>query len=187
MMVAENELGQYEGLVRTTAARYLPILGEDFDDICQFLRIKVWRALESYDPARATQPRRDYVFSCVRNGVKDLLKARARRLKNYHGGVLSVESLSEADSRFELGHLSEDAEQVYFDVEDEDLNLPATLDAFERRIVVLLLLDFNQTEISRVLGVTRQRVRTGQAHIERKMADWKPDAQPERNRLRLAA
>src|SRR3954470_7263330 len=74
-----NVLRLYEGLIFSTARRYSIFVEEDLEDIQQILRVKVFRALESYDGAKAPprtdgrSPRDAYVFQCVRNQAKDLL------------------------------------------------------------------------------------------------------------------
>jgi hypothetical protein len=78
-----RELASYEGLVCRTAqlvAGY-PHVQEDEEDIRQLLRIKVWQALEAHDPSKRgmqNQTREEYVFMCVKNRVKDMLKKKVR-------------------------------------------------------------------------------------------------------------
>lgn len=179
------ELANYEGLVFRTAQMYSPLLDDDEDDVRQVLRIKVWKALLAFDPAKATQTTEKYVFMCVRNQVKDLLKKK-KRPEDF------IEDKAPADSpvvreRFECDHLSATPDEIFAEVEDEGIPLPSTLDALERDVALLLYLDFNQTEIARELCVTRQRVRAAHASVKLKMADWRPSSSPERAEALQAA
>jgi RNA polymerase sigma factor (sigma-70 family) len=174
----------FEGLVFTTARMIAGQCREDEDDIRQLLRVKVWQALRSYDPQLAKQPVEKYVFMCMRNKVKDLVK-----LKPY--GEVFIEDQSHTDAgreRWELRHLSATAEQVFHDVEEERPPLPSTLTELERRVALLLYADYNQTEVARLLGVGRKKVRTAHANIVIKMADWRPSTEElEPARLQAAA
>jgi len=183
MMQTADDIGPYEGLVHSTAVRYAPILAdEELDDIKQLLRIKVWKARLAYSPARATQAEDRFVFSCLANYVKDLLKQQSRLNERRGGAQVYIEDQSTGGSsqqrldRFELanGLIVED-DEVYAVVEEEKVELPSTLTLLEQRIVALLLLgDFTQPEIAGLLGVSVQRVKKAQAAIREKMMDWRP-------------
>lgn len=180
-MRKELELATYEGLIFATAARYASILDDDIEDIQQCLRIKVWKALAGFDPARnrikTDDAIRRWVFSCVANGVKDLLKSQSRRDARRDGRQLYIEDYTETDAQahhFEARYLAEARDDVYFDVEEDGVKLPSTLTSDEKSVVYLLLLDFNQTEISVAMSVTRDQVRRLHGRVQEKMQDWKP-------------
>lgn len=177
---AAVDVARYEGLVHSTAVRFSPYIEDDFDDVKQVLRIKVWRALLSYDATRdlrlASQDR--YVFGCVTNQVKDLIKKRKR--SDFEMGIedavptIGSEEFSLLDS-FELRvGLTTSHDQVYSIVEDEPVNLPSTLTGHEKRIVNLLLLDLQHIEVARALGMTKAEIARAIRTIRDKMADWKP-------------
>lgn len=175
--MSDTEIAAYEGLVRTTASRYVPFLDDDFEDIAQVLRLKIWKALQAFDPAKATQSIEGYVFMCMRNQVKDLLKGQDRRNRARGGATIFIEDASGGNTdRFQEMHMSASQEQAFFTVEDEAVELPATLTDLETKVVGLLLLDLNQTEIATAIGVTRQRVRTAHLAVQEKMLDWRPDS-----------
>lgn len=160
----------YEGLVYATAALVAPLVQEEFEDIAQLLRVKVWRALEAFDPTRSRLPRRRYVFMCVTNQVKDI-KNRKRRYD------LHIEALGEdgaAHDGFELRYLAVDAEVVYAEVDDEPLVLPTTLSAQEGQVVILLCEDYKQAEVGRMLHMDKRGMERAMRAIRSKMADWKP-------------
>lgn len=167
------ELANYEGLIFSTAARYASILDDDLEDIQQILRVKVWRSLGKYDPKRSKMDVERWVFQCVRNQVKDLLKSQTRRnaARNGSQGYIEDESVTPA---FEARYLSESADEVYGASEDENVKLPSTLTDMERSVVYLLMLDLNQTEIAGVLKITRDQVRRLHAKVQEKMQDWRP-------------
>ena len=74
-VLIDDQIAGYEGLVRATAARYVgKVEAMDFDDICSVLRIKVWQALVKFDPAKCRTNEEGFVFMCVRNRCKDLVK-----------------------------------------------------------------------------------------------------------------
>lgn len=167
-----TDIADFEGLVFRTAQMYAPYIQEDEEDIRQVLRIKVWRALSAYDDTKATQSVERFVFSCVKNQVKDLLKKK-KRPEDF------IEDKAPADEPmrregWELRHLSADPDQVFATVEEEGLPLPSTLTSLERQVAVLLVADYNQTEVAKLLGVTRQKVRAAHAQVKVKMADWNP-------------
>lgn len=176
----KTELAAYEGLIHCTAERYVGFLDHDLDDIKQVLRVKVWQALTAYDGSRSPQAIERFVFSCMRNRVKDLLKEQDRRNDRRQGTQLYLEDSPghATQEAFELRYLAQDDELAYAEVEDEPVPLPSTLTELERSVVRLLVLDYAQTEVARELGVSRQRVRTALAAVQEKMGDWAPPGFP---------
>jgi hypothetical protein len=45
-------LWDYEGLIQSTARMVEPRVEYDFDDVASVVRIKAWRAIAAYNPAR---------------------------------------------------------------------------------------------------------------------------------------
>jgi RNA polymerase sigma factor (sigma-70 family) len=181
-------MNHYEGLVRTTASICVPYVEEDFDDICQFLRYKVWKALQSFDPAslrvktagrvQIAAARDGYVFSCLMNGKKDVLK------KKRHG-ILFIEDIAPNDrndnersghtmtrSSFEERYMA--IEDAFGEIEQELPTIPSTLTASERAVVLLLYLDFKPAEIATERGLPRKEITSLVSSIREKMADWNP-------------
>lgn len=168
----------FEGLVRSTSRMYFEGLRMDEDDVQQFLRVKVWKALESYRAAAATQSVEGYVFTCVRNGVKDLLKQADRAKRNRPECFLEDQYASEAASeRFHFRYLAYDEDGIREAYVERTVELPSTLNFMERHVVALLYEGLNQTEIAVALGCTRTRVRNTHASVQAKMMDWAPGAQ----------
>jgi RNA polymerase sigma factor (sigma-70 family) len=184
MSLADVDITPYEGLVFSTARRYESLVDHDLEDIQQLLRLKVAQALVAFDSSRTKLPKERFVFACVRNRVKDMLKAQSRLNEARDGGQLYIEDQAP-------GAVSERmavaAEQVFVEVDDE-LHLPSTLTTLERAVISCWLLDeeMSQAAIARRLRVQRVQVREAQAAIRQKMADWAPAAEliPE---LQLAA
>lgn len=169
-----NELAYYEGLARKTASMYAGIVEEDYEDLCQIFRVKAWRALKSYDPTRSKLPVERYVFSCIRNQVKDLLKRKRRDLLFIEDVAPPAENEGITRDRFDSQYLCADPEQVYGAIEDGVPLIPSTLTEGERNVVALLYLDFKQAEIAMRLGMTKREVGIAVKRIKEKMADWHP-------------
>lgn len=178
-----TELAFYEGLVRKTASIYEPLCEEEFDDIAQVLRMTVWRALTAYNPARSRLPLERFVFSCVKNRCKDLVRKR-RRNELYIEDVAPAQleersAVGERSTRdrFEARYLS--ADDTDFDIVEAGMpTIPSTLTAREREVVALLYLDFSQREAMEMLGIRRNEMERSVRQIRVKMADWKPAVSP---------
>lgn len=165
-----QELAYYEGLVFKTAAMYSPLVEEDFEDVQQLLRVKVWKALAAYDPARSKLPIERYVFSCVRNQVKDILK-RKRRNELY---IDDFGQLDNSRDYFEAKFLAETHDECYSDIEEEPPLVPSTLTSVERRVVCLLYAGYSTREIATQLEVRGAVVAVHVQSIRLKMSDWRP-------------
>lgn len=178
MSLAAVHLEDFEGLIFKTAVMLTPYVEEDFDDICQLLRIKAWKAYESYRPERSKLPLKRYVFGCLVNYTKDLRKRKKR-------GVLFIADLGHRDggdgpgsdnSPFEARYLCVTAEEAFMAVEDEVPLLPNTLTDQERALIGVLLQedDLSQAALGRRIGVGVKKVQALQQSIRTKMSDWEP-------------
>jgi RNA polymerase sigma factor (sigma-70 family) len=178
-----NTLDYYEGLVRATAGRYESIMAGaamDFDDICQVLRVAVWKALSAFDERKATQPIHGYVFMCVRNRAKDLVKYRtpehmARDPLLIEDVAPTVNGNGVIRDAFELRYLSADEEQAFMSVLEEPPLVPSTLTSNERRVLKLMYHDYRQVEIAPILDLSPDQVKAAVKGIREKMADWCPE------------
>lgn len=196
----------YEGLVFVTSQRFSGMTGVEREDLQQILRLKVAQALLSYSAARSSLPEGRYVFSCVRNKVKDLVRdehARRRRLPCSRCGfeascldgcryapITSIEEATPqgedglARDRFEhRAGMSVTAEEVFGAADEGTFQLPSTLTKYEADVLLLMVLDFNQTEIAVRLSTSRKRVRATHASIQDKMRDWCPSPRPQPDRV----
>jgi RNA polymerase sigma factor (sigma-70 family) len=169
-----TEIPYYEGLIRTTAAMCAPRVEVEYEDIVSIFRIKVWRALEAFDPTRSRMPVERYVFSCVKNQEKDLLKRKRR-------GELYIEDVrgpgEGGQDAFEEAYLA--AEDDYAGVERELPVIPSTLSQLERQVIVRLYSGLTQRETAFAMLLTRSEMERTMRDIRTKMADWRPSA-PER-------
>lgn len=171
-------LRHYEGLVLKTAA-IVKRSGseEDFDDIAQVLRIKVYRALLRWDPAIKDQ--QAYVFMCVRDQAKDLVKKR-RRHDSYIEDLVTeppsdaLMGISSVSNEFEQRHLATDRDEVYGLVDEGMALIPNTLTRLEVEIVCLLYRDYKQSEVARELRIGKREMERAMRSIRTKMADWQP-------------
>lgn len=179
--ITDNDIQHYEGLVRKTASMYVGVVEEEYEDLCQLIRVKCWRALVAYDPKRSRMARDPFVFGCVRNLVKDLIK-RERR------DWLFIEDIAPHNSNgngivrdaFELRYLQLDEADAYALVEEE-VTLPSTLTERERQVVSLLYLAFDYTEISQTIGIAYSDVTKAMKAVREKMADWAPSKLSDRD------
>lgn len=173
------DIERYEALVRKTARMIVehPRQVEmEYDDICQRLRIKAWYALERYDGKRDRVGVDRFVFSCLMNEKKDILK-KVKRNEAY------IEDIAPGDEdgggmltrqHFEYHYLQESPEEAFHSVEERLPFLPPTLTTVERQVVHFLYLDYDYGEISALLGLQRKEVAPLVRGIREKLADWKP-------------
>lgn len=174
-----NVLRLYEGLIFSTARRYSIFVEEDLEDIQQILRVKVFRALESYDGAKAPartdgrDPRDAYVFQCVRNQAKDLLKKKPRH-ESYIDDSFADEEGSGRDWFEHSIGMATTHDQVYGEIEDDDLVVPNTLTELERQVVCLLYAGYRQSEVARSLCLVKRDMERAMRSIRLKMEDWRP-------------
>lgn len=197
----EQALLAYEGLVKQTARMLVdgthpdmngrkPI-EEPLEDIEQVLRIKVLRALRAFDPAKVRGDhrrsvrgfsRRDlYVNMCVRDQAKDIAKKRRRHdqyIEDYRDSEPHSDRNSGKNDKFDTRYLSETAEQAFAEVEDEFPQLPATITEKERGVLTLMYAEHRQTEIARILGLSKREVESAVRQIRVKLAAFRPAPVP---------
>lgn len=167
-----NKIPAYEGLIFKTATLIEEFVEIDLEEIRQRMRIKVWRALVSYSPLRAKQSLDGYVFSCVVNEKKDILK----QVRRYDYHMDELERQAGQSEEFEAQYLCLSVEEVFGRVGQESLKLPATLTELERQVVGLLYEGWMQTEIRRGLKLSARAIDDLVRSIREKMADWRPPA-----------
>lgn len=173
-------LRHYEGLIFRTAQLTAPLVEDDFDDICQVLRIKVWRALIAWDPARAPKlvakhgvdiARDRSIFAWVKNQQMDIIKKKRRH-------EVSIEGLSLSETQAGFEHLASTPDEVYAQVEAELPVIPSTLTDMELRVVCLLYAEYSQSEVAASLGIPKREVERIVRSIRAKMADSDPAGIP---------
>lgn len=161
----------FDGLVFSTAVMYERRLRLEREDLRQVLRFRVWIAIRAYDPEIQRASLESFVFTCVRNQIKDLVKARTRRDQLATEFYLEDALLDGGD--FEARHLATDIGEFFA----EEVRLPSTLNTEELEVIGLLYVGYRkQAEIADVLGVRRSEVGRLLASVKVKMADWRPSA-----------
>jgi RNA polymerase sigma factor (sigma-70 family) len=163
----------YDGLVFKTASLWAGYMQEDFEDLQQIIWEKVVKALRAYDPARSKLPTERYVFMCVMNLRKDLLKRR-RRDDSY---------IEDEHPAFERRYRSE--VDTYDGVEAERPLIPSTLGYLERHVLALLYEGYTEREVQRRLGCTRRECEAALNGLQAKFGDWKPS--PDERKMKAAA
>jgi DNA-directed RNA polymerase specialized sigma24 family protein len=179
-----TDLAYYEGLIFATAVRLEAHVEMEVEDIQQVLRVKAWKALCWFDPARCRTSIDRYVFMCLRDQAKDLVRKR-KRGEVFIDDLASDEPTSGLPSRDRFEHLHglvESHDDVFAAVEDEGVVMPNTLTRLELAIVVLLYRDYRQSEIARKLGLGKPAMERAMRSIRTKLADWKPSAGPSSDR-----
>jgi RNA polymerase sigma factor (sigma-70 family) len=193
-------LVRFEGLVIQTARMYASQVGREESDLAQELRVRVWKAIEAYNPRRTTLPLERFVFGCVRNKMKDFFRDAAReKARREREGVSFVcaedlgapEDSMTGEERFERYHFVT-REQVYGRVEGAVFVLPATVTETEARVAILLVQEVSRLEISVRLDMTDAEITAAIRALREKLRDWKAspggaaEARPSRQ-LELAA
>lgn len=184
----------YEGLVKKTARMLVdgthpdmrgrrPIEASE-EDIEQELRIKVLRALRAFDPTKVRAARRRsvrghshrdlYVNMCVRDKAKDIAKLRRRNDEYIEDFNAPNRRRNDEDDWFEDRYLSQTAEEAFSAVEDELPQLPPSITEKERSVMTLMFGEHRQTDIARILGLSKREVESAVRQIRVKMAAFRP-------------
>jgi RNA polymerase sigma factor (sigma-70 family) len=191
MEVTDADIQHYEGLVRKTASMYCAIVEEDYEDLCQIIRVKCWRALVAHRTGENKMNQDGWVFGCVRNLIKDLIKRQRRDwlfIEDIAPRELDRQGVVNGYRRdvFEMRYLQMTEEEAYRLVMEE-VTLPSTLTEQERKVVSLLYLSFDYTEIGETIGISYGAVTKTMKSVREKMADWKPTPPVSETSLPLAA
>jgi DNA-directed RNA polymerase specialized sigma24 family protein len=169
-----------------TASMYVGIIERmDFEDVCQVLRVRVWKALEAWDPTnqktrkrlrsgKSEEELRDaFVFGCVRNQVKDLLKRNPPRDLLIEDVAPDTEDVALRD-RFELRYLTDDPDLIFREAEDSTPLVPNTLNRNERLVLACAYLGYNGPETAERIGIDKRRIASIMRSLREKMSDWRP-------------
>lgn len=130
---------EYEGLVISTTRYWRHKISEEMsdDDIKQELRIKIYKALLTFDPNRG-YPEHKHVFGAVRNMVKDLIKK-----KNQLANQTLVSELVTRDGRTIFGIV----------LDEDKTELLQNLSRMDQEISVMIIQGFTLREVAETIGV----------------------------------
>lgn len=179
-----RSVAYYEGLIFVTTKRIEKYVEAEPEDIAQRLRIKVWTALERYDQSRSKMTVERWIFQCLRNEVKDILKKRKEfnvHIEEFSApqstGSPNADSRSNLDATpFARRYLSVAPETVFADVEDdEDEVILPGLTEEEQTVARLLVENYTQPEIAVKMGIRLLQVRAYIAAIKLKLTAANPD------------
>ena len=175
-----------------------PFVEEEFDEICQFLREKVWKGLEAFNPSRVRTTSKyspdeqleRFVNSCVQNGKKDVLKKKRRDWLYIadmlaEGPTSDVNFVGKLHDAFENRYLREDDTFTEFPPDPDLPIIPSILAPREREVALMLYLDYKIDEIAAELDTNRKGVNGMIDSIRGKMVEWAPA--PAARPLALAA
>lgn len=178
-------LRSFEGLVFTTAQMYAGQVRREPDDLAQELRVRVWRAVTTFDPTRSRQSLERYVFSAITNKIKDYKRDAAREAKRREDTGLTF---IQVDDVFLLTHYHfVTHDEVFAQVENESFEMPATVTGDERRVLALLIFGYTRAEVAREMQRTRVEVDEVVRELRGKLADWRPSGGPAPARPAVAA
>lgn len=184
------QVAQFEGLVFSTARQIVAHGVElEFEDVRQLLRIKVLYAVRHYSEDRSALSLRRFVFGAVLNVRKDIEKRPRRFLRSiedlrddaHHRGSSAPADTGERAERFDAQYLSVDAEQVYFEIEDQAPCWMSRLTDRERAVVKLRSDGLRLDEIDCALGLESGLAQTAMRSVREKLADWRPSASEPRS------
>lgn len=179
-MMHERQLETYEGLVISTARKYAKRVGREEDDMAQELRVRVWRAIETYDRSRCRTSLRNYVFSVITNKVKDYKRDASReaeRLELYGLSFLHIEDMCRrgdwvAQEVFEGLYHFVDRDEVFGHIDGDTFVVPESISPPEAKVLVLLAFEMTRTEIALRLGLTRAALAEVIDSLRSKLTDW---------------
>lgn len=180
----EHGLSAFEGLVQTTARMWAAQVRREEHDLAQELRIRVWRAITSYDPSKSRLPLERYVFQAVTNKIKDFKRDAQRerdRCERYGLSFIHLE-----DWRSETGQLGLDGvhfidhDEVYRAVDEGYFVLPSSVTRREAKVLVLLMMELSRPKVALRLGIGTEGVDQCIASLRVKFADWRPSSSSRR-------
>jgi RNA polymerase sigma factor (sigma-70 family) len=179
----EQTLEAFEGLVLSTARMFAAQVKREEDDLAQELRVRVWKAVIGYNPAKTTLSLERYVFQAITNKIKDYKRDAAREAKRREReGVsflyiedmfLLTDRTTGPQERFDSLYHFVEHEDVYGDV-DGRFVMPSSVTESEANVLLLLMTGLSKTEVAVRLGITRADVFDTIGSLRAKFADWQP-------------
>lgn len=155
------------------------------EDLAQELRVRVWRAVATYDATKSPLSLERYVFQAVTNKIKDFKRDAAREVKRREDDGMTLLHIEDVRLGWQSRHDQQEAfdgvfhfathEQVYGDIDEGSFALPATVTAREADVLVLLMMGLNRRQAAEHLTLERADVERDVLSLRDKLADWKPD------------
>lgn len=179
----DHDWRHYEGLVKGTVKRFGLPPGQEREDVEQVLRMKVLEALDRYDETQGV-PRRNFVFGCVANRMRDLWRKRVVSESSWEEITGTGDTGPTGALETQLG-LEVAEEQVYGHVWEEEFVLPSTLTRMERLMAEGLMEGLRPGDIMAEHRMTRKQWMRGLRSLRIKMADWEPSTPDDDDELRL--
>lgn len=150
-------------LVHYIINRYYPTFTCD-EDVIQSGRLGLISASKVYDPTKGTFS--NFASKCILNEICKEFRRRKHQNETLSLDYITEDDEGEATPLVEM--LSADTDVAYFDKETMFRRLSKT----ERTVAELLLKGFTRTEVSKMLGVSRQRVGECCRRIQLKWKKW---------------
>lgn len=168
-------IGAYEGLVHSTTRMFAERARMDDEDFAQELRLKIWQALERFDPNRSRLPEKRYVYALMFNRVKDMIRYPRSRDDLIEDELPAAsDGGSPLRDRFDMRFLSTPAEVVEEALYGRGL-VPEGISEFEKEVLLLLYLEYQQVEIAPLLDVPLSRVKAAVRALREALAGLRPE------------
>lgn len=186
---SQIDLSQFEGLVRATARKFAAQVKWDEGDLEQELRVRVWRAVETYSTSRAKGTLEKYVFMAVTNKIKDYKRDAAREadrrerygisfsyIEDTHmpAAPSSMEGTGDPREVFDAYHNFVTRDEIYGEIEEGKFVLPSSVTRLEANVLMLLMMEMTRTEVALRLGLSRMAVEALVNSLREKFSDWEP-------------
>jgi DNA-directed RNA polymerase specialized sigma24 family protein len=185
MQPMRGDLRAFEGLVFSTARMFAAQVRREEEDLAQELRVRVWRAVATYDSSKTQLSLERYVFIAVTNKIKDAKRDAARELERRRRHSVSFVYIEDMNTGFNEGRMPTQEifdgffnfatrEQVYGHIDEGLLTLPSTVTGREANVVVLLMQGLSRPEITGRVGPGPPDVDACVRSLREKFADWRP-------------
>jgi DNA-directed RNA polymerase specialized sigma24 family protein len=157
------------------------------EDLAQELRVRVWRAVVTYDATKSPLSLERYVFQAVANKVKDFKRDAAREARRREDSGMTLLHIEDIRLRWHSRNETQQEvfdgffhfvshDEVYGEVDEGAFTLPATVTEREADVLLLLMMGLSKRQASERLVLSRADVDRSVTGLRDKLADWKPDS-----------
>jgi RNA polymerase sigma factor (sigma-70 family) len=167
------------------------------EDLAQELRVRVWRAVATYDATKSPLSLERYVFQAITNKIKDFKRDAAREARRREDSGMTLLHIEDIKVRWHARNETQQEvfdgffhyvthDEVYGDVDEGVFALPSTITGGEADVLVLLMMGMSKRQAADRLMVSRTDVERTVSALRTKLADWKPNSSPAVERVPVA-